>query len=72
VFEHTWKELELWLEHLGSTVEESKETVIQFLERVSTGAPAELHVRDNYTPVPLSRIDAQCQEDTCGGSRPMG
>uniref|UniRef100_A0A8C0XP58 Nucleolar pre-ribosomal-associated protein 1 n=1 Tax=Castor canadensis TaxID=51338 RepID=A0A8C0XP58_CASCN len=34
VFEHTWKELELWLEHLGSTMEESKETVIQFLERV--------------------------------------
>ncbi|XP_006153927.1 nucleolar pre-ribosomal-associated protein 1 isoform X2 [Tupaia chinensis] len=34
VFEHTWRELELWLEHLDSTVEESKETVIQFLERV--------------------------------------
>ncbi|XP_015334179.1 nucleolar pre-ribosomal-associated protein 1 isoform X1 [Marmota marmota marmota] len=34
VFEHTWKELELWLEHLDSTAEESKETVIQFLERI--------------------------------------
>ncbi|XP_049713737.1 nucleolar pre-ribosomal-associated protein 1 isoform X2 [Elephas maximus indicus] len=34
VFEHTWKELELWLEHLDSTVEEKKETVIQFLESV--------------------------------------
>lgn len=33
VFEHTWKELELWLEHLENTVEENKETVIQFLER---------------------------------------
>ncbi|OBS79585.1 hypothetical protein A6R68_22213 [Neotoma lepida] len=35
VFEHTWKELELWLEHLDSTAEEHKEMVIQFLERVS-------------------------------------
>ncbi|XP_058378996.1 nucleolar pre-ribosomal-associated protein 1 isoform X2 [Diceros bicornis minor] len=34
VFEHTWRELELWLEHLDSTVEEKRETVIQFLERV--------------------------------------
>ncbi|KAM6224025.1 nucleolar pre-ribosomal-associated protein 1 [Rhynchocyon petersi] len=34
VFEHTWAELELWLEHLESTVEEKKETVIQFLESV--------------------------------------
>ncbi|XP_069331102.1 nucleolar pre-ribosomal-associated protein 1 [Eulemur rufifrons] len=34
VFEHTWKELELWLEHLDGTVEENKETVIQFLERI--------------------------------------
>nr|XP_035139206.2 nucleolar pre-ribosomal-associated protein 1 isoform X2 [Callithrix jacchus] len=34
VFEHTWKELELWLEHLENTVEENRETVIQFLERI--------------------------------------
>jgi len=34
VFEHTWKELELWLEHLDYTPEEKRETVIQFLERV--------------------------------------
>ncbi|XP_008066646.1 nucleolar pre-ribosomal-associated protein 1 [Carlito syrichta] len=34
VFEHTWKELELWLEHLDNTVEENRETVIQFLERI--------------------------------------
>ncbi|XP_003797152.1 nucleolar pre-ribosomal-associated protein 1 [Otolemur garnettii] len=34
VFEHTWKELELWLEHLDSTIEKDKETVIQFLERI--------------------------------------
>uniref|UniRef100_A0A8C6HE44 URB1 ribosome biogenesis 1 homolog (S. cerevisiae) n=1 Tax=Mus spicilegus TaxID=10103 RepID=A0A8C6HE44_MUSSI len=33
VFEHTWRELELWLEHLDSTAEEHKEAVIQFLER---------------------------------------
>ncbi|XP_013359577.1 PREDICTED: nucleolar pre-ribosomal-associated protein 1 isoform X2 [Chinchilla lanigera] len=34
VFEYTWKELELWLEHLDHTSEDSRETVIQFLERV--------------------------------------
>ncbi|XP_020764535.2 LOW QUALITY PROTEIN: nucleolar pre-ribosomal-associated protein 1 [Odocoileus virginianus] len=34
VFEHTWPELELWLEHLDGTAEESKGAVIQFLERV--------------------------------------
>ncbi|KAM8813060.1 nucleolar pre-ribosomal-associated protein 1 [Rhynchonycteris naso] len=34
VFEHTWRELELWLEHLDSTVQDSREAVIQFLERV--------------------------------------
>ncbi|KAK2490694.1 hypothetical protein MC885_003320 [Smutsia gigantea] len=34
VFEHTWEELELWLEHLDNTMEERRETVIQFLERV--------------------------------------
>uniref|UniRef100_H0V8H5 URB1 ribosome biosis homolog n=1 Tax=Cavia porcellus TaxID=10141 RepID=H0V8H5_CAVPO len=34
VFEYTWKELELWLEHLDNTSEGSRETVIQFLERV--------------------------------------
>ncbi|KAF0880051.1 NPA1P protein, partial [Crocuta crocuta] len=34
VFEHTWRELELWLEHLHDTADEQRETVIQFLERV--------------------------------------
>ncbi|XP_076974949.1 nucleolar pre-ribosomal-associated protein 1 isoform X3 [Tamandua tetradactyla] len=34
VFEYTWKELELWLEHLDDTMEEKKETVIQFLESI--------------------------------------
>ncbi|XP_047651428.1 LOW QUALITY PROTEIN: nucleolar pre-ribosomal-associated protein 1 [Phacochoerus africanus] len=34
VFEHTWQELDLWLEHLDDTAEENKEAVIQFLERV--------------------------------------
>ncbi|XP_057553181.1 nucleolar pre-ribosomal-associated protein 1 isoform X1 [Hippopotamus amphibius kiboko] len=33
VFEHTWQELELWLEHVDDTME-NKEAVIQFLERV--------------------------------------
>lgn len=48
VFEHTWPELELWLEHLDDTAEESKEAVIRFLERVSAcllcrGALREIH-----------------------------
>ncbi|XP_010606935.1 nucleolar pre-ribosomal-associated protein 1 isoform X3 [Fukomys damarensis] len=34
VFEYTWKELELWLEHLDDTSEDSRDTVIRFLERV--------------------------------------
>ncbi|XP_074853089.1 nucleolar pre-ribosomal-associated protein 1 [Carettochelys insculpta] len=34
VFEHTWKELVLWLEHLDNTIEGTKEAVIQFLERI--------------------------------------
>lgn len=38
MFEHTWRELELWLEHLDSTVEERKEVIIQFLERVSASS----------------------------------
>lgn len=41
MFEHTWPELELWLEHLDGTAEENKEAVIQFLERVSTYFPCE-------------------------------
>lgn len=35
VFEHTWKELELWLEQVDCTKAEQRETVIKFLERVS-------------------------------------
>ncbi|XP_025959367.2 nucleolar pre-ribosomal-associated protein 1 isoform X2 [Dromaius novaehollandiae] len=34
VFEYTWKELSIWLEHLDSTKEDEKEAVIQFLERI--------------------------------------
>ncbi|XP_053164399.1 nucleolar pre-ribosomal-associated protein 1 isoform X2 [Hemicordylus capensis] len=33
IFEYTWKELDLWLEHLDNTVEAKKEAVIQFLEK---------------------------------------
>lgn len=36
VFEYTWKELSIWLEHLDNTEEDKKEAVIQFLERVTT------------------------------------
>ncbi|KAM9390262.1 nucleolar pre-ribosomal-associated protein 1 [Phaethornis superciliosus] len=34
VFEYTWKELSVWLEHLDKTKEDKKEAVIQFLERI--------------------------------------
>ncbi|XP_021404254.2 nucleolar pre-ribosomal-associated protein 1 isoform X1 [Lonchura striata] len=34
VFEYTWKELSVWLEHLDNTKEDQKESVIQFLERI--------------------------------------
>lgn len=36
VFEYTWKELSVWLEHLDNRKEDKKEAVIQFLERVTT------------------------------------
>lgn len=34
MFEHTWTELELWLEQLARLEPDQQETVIQFLERV--------------------------------------
>uniref|UniRef100_A0A8C4SW97 URB1 N-terminal domain-containing protein n=1 Tax=Erpetoichthys calabaricus TaxID=27687 RepID=A0A8C4SW97_ERPCA len=34
VFEHTWKELEIWLKHLLIISEAEQETVVQFLERI--------------------------------------
>ncbi|XP_064263260.1 nucleolar pre-ribosomal-associated protein 1 [Passer domesticus] len=34
VFEYTWKELSVWLEHLDNTKDDQKEAVIQFLERI--------------------------------------
>ncbi|XP_009870096.1 PREDICTED: nucleolar pre-ribosomal-associated protein 1 [Apaloderma vittatum] len=34
VFEYTWKELTVWLEHLDNTKEDKKEAVIRFLERI--------------------------------------
>ncbi|CAH2219289.1 Hypothetical predicted protein [Pelobates cultripes] len=34
VFDYTWKELDLWLVHLDKVEEDSKETVIQFLEQI--------------------------------------
>lgn len=50
MFEHTWKELELWLEHLDSTAEEHREAVIQFLERVSARGPLTQPVPDAADP----------------------
>ncbi|XP_038622182.1 nucleolar pre-ribosomal-associated protein 1 [Tachyglossus aculeatus] len=44
VFEHTWAELELWLGQLDSTADESKETVIQFLESVFLKLVSSPHV----------------------------
>ncbi|XP_067306200.1 nucleolar pre-ribosomal-associated protein 1 isoform X2 [Pseudorasbora parva] len=34
VFEHTWKELELWLDHLARLEASHQETVVQFLDHV--------------------------------------
>ncbi|XP_056139099.1 nucleolar pre-ribosomal-associated protein 1 [Lampris incognitus] len=34
VFEHTWRELEVWLDHLARLESDQQETVILFLERV--------------------------------------
>ncbi|XP_066475924.1 nucleolar pre-ribosomal-associated protein 1 [Tiliqua scincoides] len=34
IFEYTWKELDLWIEHLDNTAEGKKEVVIQFLEKI--------------------------------------
>lgn len=36
VFEYTWSELELWLDQLARVDPNQQETVIQFLERVSS------------------------------------
>lgn len=36
VFEYTWTELELWLDQLARVDPNQQETVIQFLERVSS------------------------------------
>lgn len=65
VFEHTWKELELWLEHLDTTAEESKEAVIQFLERVSPAPHKEERVLE-YVWLSLGTLRV------CGGPAPEG
>lgn len=36
VFEYTWTELELWLDQLARADQNQQETIIQFLERVSS------------------------------------
>lgn len=38
VFEHTWRELELWLDHVASLEPANQEPVIQLLDKVR--APA--------------------------------
>ena len=35
VFEHTWRELDLWLDHLACLEPSDQEPIIQFLDRVS-------------------------------------
>ncbi|XP_028359707.1 nucleolar pre-ribosomal-associated protein 1 [Phyllostomus discolor] len=44
VFEHTWKELALWLEHLEDTAASGQEAVMRFLERVLLTLVAAPHV----------------------------
>ncbi|XP_043115226.1 nucleolar pre-ribosomal-associated protein 1 [Puntigrus tetrazona] len=44
VFEHTWKELELWLDHLALLDPSQQETVIQFLDHVLMRVVCNPHV----------------------------
>lgn len=49
VFEYTWKELSIWLEHLDNTKEDKKEAVIQFLERVTAVQISWINNAENST-----------------------
>lgn len=53
VFEHTWKELELWLDHLTLLGPSQQETVIQFLDHVLTRVVCNSHV---YTEKAASMV----------------
>lgn len=49
MFEYTWKELSIWLEHLDNTKEDKKEAVIQFLERVTAVQISWINNAENST-----------------------
>uniref|UniRef100_A0A9J8DDL5 URB1 ribosome biogenesis homolog n=1 Tax=Cyprinus carpio carpio TaxID=630221 RepID=A0A9J8DDL5_CYPCA len=53
VFEHTWKELELWLDHLALLDPSQQETVIQFLDHVLMRVVCNPHV---YTEKAASMV----------------
>ncbi|KAL1260021.1 hypothetical protein QQF64_007848, partial [Cirrhinus molitorella] len=53
VFEHTWKELELWLDHLARLDPSQQETVIQFLDHVLMRVVCNPHV---YTEKAASMV----------------
>lgn len=53
VFEHTWKELALWLDHLTTLGLSQQETVIQFLDHVLTRVVCNSHV---YTDKAASMV----------------
>ncbi|RXN33752.1 nucleolar pre-ribosomal-associated 1 [Labeo rohita] len=53
VFEHTWKELELWLDHLARLDPSQQETVIQFLDHVLMKVVCNPHV---YTEKAASMV----------------
>ncbi|XP_051521576.1 nucleolar pre-ribosomal-associated protein 1 isoform X2 [Myxocyprinus asiaticus] len=53
VFEHTWKELELWLDHLTHLDQSQQETVIRFLDHVLMKVVCNQHV---YTEKAASMV----------------
>ncbi|TRY85158.1 hypothetical protein DNTS_006350 [Danionella cerebrum] len=53
VFEHTWRELELWLDHLTRLDQSQQETVVQFLDHVLMRAVCMPHV---YTEKAASSV----------------
>ncbi|ROL44240.1 Nucleolar pre-ribosomal-associated protein 1 [Anabarilius grahami] len=53
VFEHTWKELELWLDHLARLDQSQQEIVIQFLDHVLMRVVCNPHV---YTEKAASAV----------------
>ncbi|XP_026881720.2 nucleolar pre-ribosomal-associated protein 1 isoform X3 [Electrophorus electricus] len=62
IFEHTWRELELWLDHLLCLKQSQQETVIQFLDQVLMRV-----VSDPF--VYMDKIAAMVQHTVCGQDR---